>query len=479
MARHDNPLVAMRELQRAADDGDVAAVVHVLREYPEHEVLQYSGLCALLLAVSPGDVVQPVPAQLAVEAGALAVAVAALRTFGSSADLQVSAGHVLARLAQCFPAEAAASGAIEAAVTGMRNHTGNFEVQLAWCAFLFKVAAVCNCEDSALYASRVVVAHRNAHRAGEAGAVAVVLATLRAHGSRHALEGGDFELKALDALLALHENARRALRAGALSLCIRALRNAGTSQNEQQQPHSRQMSRPLRLVVTLGILVSANPAGTAAQAGELGVVEVVTGPLIYHNVRGEAGQMLYNGCSLLQMLMEHHKPNTQRAWRTGALLPQLQGVLDRIQERGPTAEELPLEAVLIAVVGHMRAFEADANAAADAAAAELLAEEAARPAAAAAQKKKKNKKKQAPQPQQAVAHVGDAQPAVPPEDGASAAGAEPERECVICLDAPPCVMLLPCKHLLLCAAPECRAALRGRCPLCREEVADTLAAFTL
>ena len=121
---------------------------------------------------------------------------------------------------------------------------------------------------------------------------------------------------------------------------------------------------------------------------------------------------------MLQNLMEHHKPNMQRAWRAGAL-PKLQEVLDDLLELrgcngGPTDQELQLDATLKAVVGHLHAFEADAEAAADAAAAELLAEEAARPAAAA-QKKKRNKKKQAkaPQPQQAAAHVGDAQPARP------------------------------------------------------------------
>ncbi len=51
--------------------------------------------------------------------------------------------------------------------------------------------------------------------------------------------------------------------------------------------------------------------------------------------------------------------------------------------------------------------------------------------------------------------------------------------CVICLDVPRCVALLPCKHLALCAAPAC-AAMMGTpplCPLCRVPVADTLQLF--
>lgn len=57
--------------------------------------------------------------------------------------------------------------------------------------------------------------------------------------------------------------------------------------------------------------------------------------------------------------------------------------------------------------------------------------------------------------------------------------AEAQRACVICLDAAPCVVLMPCRHQPLCAAPECLATLRGRCPICREAVADTITVFLL
>jgi hypothetical protein len=66
----------------------------------------------------------------------------------------------------------------------------------------------------------------------------------------------------------------------------------------------------------------------------------------------------------------------------------------------------------------------------------------------------------------------------------AAAAAKPESErpmCVICLDALPCVLLLPCRHMPLCGAPAC-AAMMGApplCPLCRVRVADTISVFTL
>jgi hypothetical protein len=52
-------------------------------------------------------------------------------------------------------------------------------------------------------------------------------------------------------------------------------------------------------------------------------------------------------------------------------------------------------------------------------------------------------------------------------------------KCVICLCAPRCVAMLPCRHLPLCASPEC-AAMMGSpplCPLCRVRVADTMQLF--
>ena len=52
-------------------------------------------------------------------------------------------------------------------------------------------------------------------------------------------------------------------------------------------------------------------------------------------------------------------------------------------------------------------------------------------------------------------------------------------KCPICLDAPKCTVLLPCRHLALCGAPACAAMLGAPplCPLCREPVTDTLQLF--
>ena len=49
----------------------------------------------------------------------------------------------------------------------------------------------------------------------------------------------------------------------------------------------------------------------------------------------------------------------------------------------------------------------------------------------------------------------------------------------VCLDAPKCTVLLPCRHLALCAAPASRGMLGAPplCPLCRCGVADTMQLF--
>ena len=70
----------------------------------------------------------------------------------------------------------------------------------------------------------------------------------------------------------------------------------------------------------------------------------------------------------------------------------------------------------------------------------------------------------------------------PPADAAHVAkllAESEERACTICLDAPRCVALFPCRHLALCGAPECAAMLGAppMCPLCRKPVAEMFQLF--
>ncbi len=59
------------------------------------------------------------------------------------------------------------------------------------------------------------------------------------------------------------------------------------------------------------------------------------------------------------------------------------------------------------------------------------------------------------------------------------AAADAAPKCAICLDAAPCLVLLPCRHQPLCGSPDCFAMLGAPplCPLCRLRVADTLQTF--
>jgi hypothetical protein len=127
-------------------------------------------------------------------------------------------------------------------------------------------------------------------------------------------------------------------------------------------------------------------------------------------------------------------------------------------------------------------LQAHAVRAADAAMAALVLEdEAEREEAKAPRKSKKKRNK----------HLQKAAVAAPRETsagtGATAAEATPQEveahgpQCVICLDAQPCVLLLPCRHLPLCGSAACAAMLGAppRCPLCRVAVADTMSVFPL
>jgi hypothetical protein len=67
-----------------------------------------------------------------------------------------------------------------------------------------------------------------------------------------------------------------------------------------------------------------------------------------------------------------------------------------------------------------------------------------------------------------------------PQPPAAAAAEADSHSCVVCLDAPRCLVLLPCRHLAVCGSAHCFSMLGAppRCPLCREGVVDTFAVFT-
>ena len=448
-----------RELQRAVREGDVAAVARVLREHKADASVQCEGLDALdELTPYPGMRLQNAQVQAALDAGAVPVAVAALRAHGARADVQLSACTVLSRLAASYAAEVGASGAIDAVVVGMRQHPTDADLQAEACHFFYGLATVVSFPDNtALYAASKATAQLNARRAGDAGAVAAVVAALSAHGCT---VGRDF-VNALHDLLNAPENARRALRAGALDACVGVLRALAKTSSCQLVP--RAVSH--LVLATCKLLQNVtNAAAAASRAGELGAVEAIVGVmrrqfLLFSDANDPEFAFVTFGAaiSVLLLLLDGHALNMERAWRAGAL-PLVQAALDAPRL---SVHQDKFTEVSDLLVQRLSGFVADAEAAADAAAAELLAAEVARPAAV--QHKKKGSKKKH--------HTA------PPHAAAAAAPEAPRSTCAICLDAQPCVVLLPCRHLPLCAAPACAAALRGPCPICREAVADTLTVY--
>ena len=51
---------------------------------------------------------------------------------------------------------------------------------------------------------------------------------------------------------------------------------------------------------------------------------------------------------------------------------------------------------------------------------------------------------------------------------------EPSNLCVICMDAPKCVVLMPCKHYCLC---EGCSGLVQQCPVCRRKIIHSMKIF--
>jgi hypothetical protein len=453
-----------------ASRDDIAGVVAFLRDprVAAHAALQKRGWITLAeLMPEPRTGIQTAEAVAALNAGVLAAAVAALRTHRAEEDVQVWAGVALTSLATGFPEEVGVSGAVEATMDGMREHADDCDVLNQGCKTLATLTGPIRFEGARGEASRAT-AEANARRAGDAGAVPLVVAALRAFGTRLELHG----VSALAHLVVVRKNMRRAQEDDALGVCIHIL----CSRQPQTAP-------PLRyLAIAINSLVIADIQRAGARAGEAGAVEVVVRHMQHYARRADPS---FQDCFLLlSALLTFHEPNAIRAWRAGAL-PLVAAALnghgglrleEGMQEQGPVVLQLLHDAA------------ADATAAADAAAEELLASEAAGPPAAKCKKKRKKKR-----PTGEASQAADVAPPEPPVGDVDAAAAEalpeppqsppPQRDadggrlCSICLDMPPCVVLLPCRHVPVCASAACIETMCGLCPLCRAPVADTLTVF--
>ena len=150
-----------------ASRDDIAGVVAFLRDprVAAHAALQKRGWITLAeLMPEPRTGIQTAEAVAALNAGVLAAAVAALRTHRAEEDVQVWAGVALTSLATGFPEEVGGSGAIEATVEGMREHSDDFDVLEQGCKTLATLAGACP---------------RNGYRGGFACALTQALYSLR------------------------------------------------------------------------------------------------------------------------------------------------------------------------------------------------------------------------------------------------------------------------------------------------------------
>lgn len=445
---------------------DIAGVVGQLREHAADAGFQKYGWTALFgLIPQPGGGLKNAQTEVAMKAGAMELSVAALQTHLKQEDVVLAVCAVLVRLVQGFGLEAGASGAIEAVLAAMHEHAQELLVQEQACRIVSSLATSFLYGGSLEEASRAT-AEVHARRAGDAGAVEIVLAALREFGTDFELEG----VLALANLTRVNKNARRAADAGAVDDCVRILCS------RKPEPETLRY-----LASVLTHTIQADPSKAAARAGDLGAVEAVVRLMRQRWRPADASSPVSSTFSLLQVLLmlADFQPNAARAWRAGAMpllhAAKLEGIEQEIAET---------------IIASLQDVKADAEAAADASAAELIAGEA---AGAQAQPPStcKKKKKRSKHPKPPSAPKVDEEEETPPDDTTQAGGAGdstaagpaselPSRPmCVICLDAAPCVLLLPCRHLPVCAAAECAAMLCGPCPLCRAPVTDTLTVFPL
>jgi hypothetical protein len=79
----------------------------------------------------------------------------------------------------------------------------------------------------------------------------------------------------------------------------------------------------------------------------------------------------------------------------------------------------------------------------------------------------------------AAAAVADAADARAAAGAAAATSRDQAAQCVICMDAPRCVALMPCRHFVLCDNADCAKTLGNprKCPMCRKAVKKLLSLY--
>ena len=77
-----------------------------------------------------------------------------------------------------------------------------------------------------------------------------------------------------------------------------------------------------------------------------------------------------------------------------------------------------------------------------------------------------------------AAEAADVEAAAPPEAAALPPVVPHEAECVVCMDAPPSHILIPCGHVCVCAACAERCTdITRECPICREPAQQAIRAY--
>jgi hypothetical protein len=459
--------------------GDVASVVALMGTHRQLRRVQERGCAALCRTAWGGAGGDEGGWGLVVSVGGVEAGVGALAAHGCADEaVALEACRLLTALCRGSAAAVAAgaAGGVEATAAALAAHAASGAVAEEACALLAALTGDALGADVAAW-------HRE--RGGNAGAPSALAAALAAHGCAH---GTPLLERACGALVALVAGGAGGVGGAAAAA---AATHAGAAQALSAALVQRSEPEALRgACAAVGALANAD-ASAAHACADVGAVAATAAVLRDYPRFPEVQAMACYALNCMLTRPDRRNDHAPAALSEGACAA-ARAALRRHCAHG-LEEELGSEgAALLELLQPYEDADAqrnrDALSAGPAAAAALeslfpwmrVSDDAGGAAGASGAA---GAQLQSPLPLPLPTPLPPPPPPPPPPPAPPKAVKLPEERpsCVICLDELPCLVLLPCKHIPVCASAAC-AAMMGTpplCPMCRVPVADTLAVFPL